>query len=107
MGRRPRTAVMEGAPERRQAEPVVTLGAPARDLLIGAIIRDQYRLVERIGEGGMGVIYRAEQIQNGQAFAIKLLNPELGQLIELVQRFEREAQSVSRLSHPNIVRVVE
>ena len=105
MGRRPPTARLDGAPERRQAEP--TDQPPARDLLIGAVIRDQYRLVERIGEGGMGVIYRAEHIQTGEARAIKLLHPELGRLTELVKRFEREAESVSRLSHPNIVKVVE
>jgi serine/threonine-protein kinase len=107
MGRRPPTARLDGAPERRQAEPIAADQPPARDLLIGAVIRDQYRLVERIGEGGMGVIYRAEQIQTGQALAIKLLHPELGRLTELVKRFEREAESVSRLSHPNIVKVVE
>ena len=106
MDRRQRTARLEDAPDRRQAA-LPPDQPPPRDLLIGSVIRDQYRLIERIGEGGMGVIYRAQKIQTGEALAIKLLHPELGRLEELVKRFEREAESVSRLSHPNIVRVVE
>jgi serine/threonine-protein kinase len=98
---------LEHPPERRVADPVVTLDPPPRDLLVGAVIRNQYRLVERIGEGGMGVIYRAERVGTGEALAIKLLHPDLGVAGNLAKRFEREAESVSRLSHPNIVKVVE
>jgi len=107
MGRGQPTVPLENPPERRTAEPVVTLDPPPRDLLIGAVIRDQYRLVARIGEGGMGVIYRAERIQNGEVLAIKLLHPDLGMTGNLAKRFEREVESISRLSHPNIVKVVE
>lgn len=53
----------------------------------------------------MGVVYRAEHVLMKRELAVKLLHPELGALEELARRFEREAQSVSRLNHPNIVSV--
>jgi serine/threonine protein kinase len=76
-------------------------------LLIGSILGDRYRLLEVIGEGGMGCVFRAEQLATGQTVALKLLQPEFSTVEQVVRRFEREAQVTSRLSHPNIVKVVE
>jgi tRNA A-37 threonylcarbamoyl transferase component Bud32/tetratricopeptide (TPR) repeat protein len=55
----------------------------------------------------MGVVYRAEHVLMKMELAVKVLHPELGALEELARRFEREAQSVSRLNHPNIVSVTD
>jgi hypothetical protein len=67
----------------------------------------KYRLDERIGAGGMGVVYRGEQLALGRTVAIKLLHPELAAIPELVQRFHVEARAASRLSHRGSVAVYD
>jgi WD40 repeat protein/serine/threonine protein kinase len=62
-----------------------------------------YQLVERIGEGAFGVVYRAYQPQVGREVAIKVIRPALANHPEFVRRFEAEAQLVARLEHPHIV----
>ena len=62
-----------------------------------------YRLVEQIGEGAFGVVYRATQPHIGREVAIKAVPPELANHPDFVRRFEREAQTVARLEHPHIV----
>ncbi|MGB5698185.1 MAG: serine/threonine-protein kinase [Polyangiales bacterium] len=73
----------------------------------GDIIADRYRMVARIGQGAMGTVYRAEHVQISKVMAIKLLHPELEQNPENVIRFHREAESASRLNHPNTVHVFD
>jgi WD40 repeat protein/DNA-binding SARP family transcriptional activator len=62
-----------------------------------------YRLLEPIGEGAFGVVYRATQPQIGREVAIKAIHPQLANHPDFVRRFEREAQIVARLEHPHIV----
>jgi WD40 repeat protein/serine/threonine protein kinase len=62
-----------------------------------------YRLIEQIGEGAFGVVYRATQPQIGREVAIKAVPPELANHPDFVRRFEREAQIVAKLEHPHIV----
>jgi WD40 repeat protein/DNA-binding SARP family transcriptional activator len=62
-----------------------------------------YRLIEQIGVGAFGVVYRATQPQIGREVAIKAVPPELANHPDFVRRFEREAQIVARLEHPHIV----
>jgi serine/threonine protein kinase len=75
--------------------------------LIGSTLGDRYRLVEVIGEGGMGRVYRAEQLATGKPVAVKLLHPEFVGVDQVVQRFEREAKVMTELAHPGIVKVIE
>ncbi len=77
------------------------------DPLIGAVVGERYRIVSRLGAGGMGAVYRAQHTMMRKELAIKVLRPELGGLDEFVRRFEREADSVSRLAHPNIISVTD
>jgi len=75
--------------------------------LIGSHIADRYHLLEVIGDGGMGRVYRAQQLATGEAVAVKVLHPEYAGIAEAAQRFEREAKVMTQLAHPNIVKVIE
>jgi len=82
-------------------------GGPVVDPLIGAVVGERYRIVSRIGVGGMGAVYRAEHTMMRRDLAIKVLLSELGGREEFARRFEREAESASRLTHPNIITVTD
>ncbi|MEI6233838.1 MAG: FHA domain-containing serine/threonine-protein kinase [Planctomycetota bacterium] len=64
-----------------------------------------YQLVERLGVGGMGEVYKAVQLSLGRQVALKILSPELTSDRTFVERFLREARAAGRLNHPNIVQV--
>ena len=77
---------------------------PARDAMIGTSLK-HYRIVERIGEGGMGVVYGAHDAHLDRTVAIKVLRPEAMEDAERKWRFVREAKAASALNHPNIVTI--
>ncbi|MDQ4049317.1 MAG: protein kinase, partial [Actinomycetota bacterium] len=67
----------------------------------------RYRIVERIGSGGMADVYRAEDTHVGREVALKMLHRRFAQDAEFVERFRREAQSAAGLQHPNVVGVFD
>jgi serine/threonine-protein kinase len=77
------------------------------DPLLGRLIAERYRVLELIGRGGMGVVYKAEHTRIGKVLALKLLTGELTRDAAQVARFKREAEMSSRLSHPNTVQVFD
>ncbi len=77
----------------------------APDGNIGRRLLDQYILVEKIGEGGMGAVYLAEQPTMGRRAVVKLLHPALSRDLQVAARFNLEARAAAALNHPHIVTV--
>jgi serine/threonine-protein kinase len=73
------------------------------DRWLGRVVDARYRVLQRIGTGGMGVVYRVEHLRLGKIAAMKVLAPEMAAKEEMIHRFRLEAQAVSKLNHPNIV----
>jgi hypothetical protein len=77
------------------------------DPLVGLVVGERYRLLRRIGEGGMGAVYQAEHVVLGRPFALKLLLPQLVPDSAALTRFQREACITARLQHQGIVQVTD
>ena len=86
----------------------VAPGAKVDDrAMIGREIAGRYRILAKLGEGGMGAVYRAEQISLKRQVAVKLLRPEVLGNELLLRRFNAEAEAVAKLSHPNTVNIYD
>ncbi|MEM9068466.1 MAG: serine/threonine-protein kinase [Myxococcota bacterium] len=77
------------------------------DDLVGRTLDDRYAIEAVLGEGGLGRVYRGRHLKLGRTVAIKVLLEEFREESDVEQRFQREAQTLSKLSHPNIVTVTD
>jgi tRNA A-37 threonylcarbamoyl transferase component Bud32 len=77
------------------------------DLFVGKVIDGRYEILSRIGEGGMGVVYKARQMAIDRVIAVKMLNAQMAGDQTWVQRFYNEAKACSRLQHPNTIRMFD
>jgi len=73
------------------------------DPLISQLVAERYRIIRKLGEGGMGAVYLAEHVVIEKKFALKVLAPELARRSDLVARFLQEARSASRIGHENVI----
>src|SRR4029079_3637964 len=94
----------------RQSSPPVTappLRAEGGDPYIGTTIADRYKVLSKLGEGGMGVVYLAEHVFIEKRVALKVLSEDFARKADLVARFMQEAKAASRIGHENIVDITD
>src|SRR3954466_11379526 len=66
-----------------------------------------FELLERIGQGGMGTVFKARQVSMDRIVALKILPPSMAKQKKFIERFVREARASARLNHPNIVNGID
>ncbi len=91
----------------RCGENLAALSQKGKDPFIGRILSDKYLILDHLGDGGMGKVYKAEQLSLSKNIAIKILHKELLQNDTQVKRFQREALLASRLEHPNSINIID
>ena len=77
------------------------------DPLVGTVLQGRYRILERVGQGGMGAVYRAVQVNIDRDVAVKVLTPDAAEREHVVRRFENEARIISKLRHPNTLKLID
>ncbi len=85
----------------RDATPLEEIGVWSE----GTVIRGKYRILAKVGEGGMGAVYKALHLRFNELRALKVISAALASDSNFVKRFEKEAVLTRRLEHPNAVRV--
>jgi eukaryotic-like serine/threonine-protein kinase len=75
--------------------------------MIGTVLSDRYRLEAKLGSGGMSTVYLARDETLDRAVAVKVMHREMTEQPEQLERFRREARAVAKLSHPNVVAVID
>src|SRR5947208_1977593 len=103
------------SPETGAYDPVPTTPAPQEThlgsgqprFIPGEVLGGRYRIISTLGKGGMGEVYRADDLRLGQAVALKFLPHELSRHPEVLARFHSEARMARQVSHPNVCRVYD
>lgn len=82
-----------------------TATSASTDPLVGTLVAHRYTIDSRLARGGMATVYRATDQRLGRRVAVKVMHPHLAEDAQFIARFDREARSAARISHPNVVTV--
>ncbi len=86
---------------------ILRIATSGEDTFVGKTIKERYRVIEKLGEGGMSVVYLAEQINIGRKVALKLLHEEYARDDVFIRRFRQEAKLAASLSHRNVIQIFD
>ncbi|MFT5432727.1 MAG: serine/threonine protein kinase [Myxococcota bacterium] len=81
--------------------------SPQSDPLLGKVVSERYRVLERIGHGGFGAVYKVQHVRLDKTLALKVLFEQSHQNPRMIKRFEREARATCRIGHENIVEITD
>lgn len=99
-------SIQSSSPRTPQSESAASTLAPAKELSPGEIINERYKVICLLGRGGIGSVYKVEQVFLGKQFALKTLNSTITSPAA-IRRFQKEAQAASKLEHQYLVRAVD
>jgi protein kinase-like protein/zinc ribbon protein len=100
-------ATVQKPPSFRSSSPVSSGSLNHGRFLPGTILGDRFRIVALLGRGGMGEVFRADDLKLGQAVALKFLPPEMSQDQERLRRLYNEVRTARQIAHPNVCRVYD
>jgi eukaryotic-like serine/threonine-protein kinase len=84
-----------------------TADSSAADPMVGRVLDGKYKILARLGEGGMGAVYRARRVHIGDEVAVKVLHANFVKDTAALERFRREARAAAMLKHPNVVAIYD
>jgi serine/threonine protein kinase/Flp pilus assembly protein TadD len=84
-----------------------TLKAPLKELTRGSTLSDRYEIIEELGKGGMGRVYRVVDKKINEEVALKLLAPEIASSVKTIERFKNELKFARKISHKNVCRMYD
>ncbi|MBM3285475.1 MAG: hypothetical protein FJY81_06340, partial [Candidatus Aminicenantes bacterium] len=84
-----------------------TIEAPKEELTRGTIFADRYEIIEELGKGGMGKVYRVEDTKLKQEIALKLIKPEIASDKKTIERFRNELKTARMIAHKNVCRMFD
>jgi serine/threonine protein kinase len=100
-------AILTVAPESTVSIGLNAATNPVGDPMIGRTVAGRYRILTKLGEGGMGAVYKAEQTKMNRLCALKIMSASFASDKDALARFNREAQMSSRLDHPNAITIYD
>jgi len=84
-----------------------TFETPVRKLVRGAVFADRYEILEELGKGGMGVVYRVKDMKLDEEMALKVLKPEIAAQRETIERFKNELKFARKIAHRNVCKMYD
>ncbi len=90
-----------------QSLPTVTLQTPVEEITRGTLFSGRYEIIEELGRGGMGRVYRVEDTKVGQEVALKLIKPEIASDVSTLERFRNELKTARMIAHKNVCRMFD
>ncbi len=82
-----------------------TIEAPREELTTGSTFAERYQIIEELGRGGMGKVYKAEDTEIKEKIALKLIKPEISSDKKTIERFQNELKLDRKISHRNVCRI--
>jgi len=93
--------------EEASSSPTKTLETPTEELTRGSVIADRYEIIEELGKGGMGKVYRVEDKKIKEEVALKLIKPEIASEKKTIERFSNELKMARKIAHRNVCRMYD